>query len=104
MALAQLTEPGVKNWIRYALYLQKRKNDKVSNVIYNVCMLVVFVVGVGGILYYRYNDNQDSEARSVREQKRKEYIIDKLQRLAAVQSNNGMITSLPTFDNFVSQK
>tara|TARA_Y100000389_G_C17471266_1_gene531321 strand:- start:6567 stop:6881 length:315 start_codon:yes stop_codon:yes gene_type:complete len=104
MASAQLTEPGVKNWIRYALYLQKQKNDKVSNAMYNLCMLVVLVVGVGGFLYYRYSDSQDCEARSAREQKREKYIIDKLQRLAAVQSNKGMITSLPTFDDFVSQK
>lgn len=100
MVSANLTEPGVKNWIRYALYVQRMKRDKLTNILFNVGMLSILVLVVSLILYTRYKNNNTDEYRQEKSAQKEKYIIDKLQRLAAVQSNNGMITNLPTFESF----
>ena len=101
MVSANLTEPGVKKWIRYALYVQRMKRDRLSNILFNAGMLVVLVAVVSAVLYTRYKENNSDEHRQEKSAQKEKYIIDKLQRLAAVQSKNGMITNLPTFESFV---
>lgn len=101
MVSANLTEPGVRNWIRYALYVQRMKRDRLSNIVFNLGMLVILVAVVSIVLYSRYKVNNSDEHRQEKSAQKEKYIIDKLQRLAAVQSKNGMITNLPTFESFV---
>lgn len=101
MVSANLTEPGVKNWIRYAHYVQRMKRDRMSNIVFNVGMLVILVAVVSIVLYTRYKDNKSDQHRQEKSAQKEKYIIDKLQRLAAVQSKNGMITNLPTFESFI---
>ena len=100
MSQARLTEPGIKAWISHVLRHQREKQDKVTNAWFNLIMLATLVLTLAGGLSYRYKASKDPAMRERQEQQRKQYIIDKLQRLAAVQSNNGMITTLPTFDTF----
>lgn len=101
MVSANLTEPGVRNWIRYAFYVQRMKRDRLSNIVFNLGMLVILVTVVSIVLYSRYKDNNNDEHRQEKSAQKEKYIIDKLQHLAAVQSNNGMITNLPTFESFI---
>jgi hypothetical protein len=101
MSQARLTEPGIKAWISHVLRSQREKQDKVTNAWFNLVMLATLVFTLGAGLSYRYRTSKDPAIRERQEQQRKQYIIDKLQRLAAVQSRNGMITTLPTFDTFV---
>ena len=100
MAQARLTEPGIKAWISHVLRHQREKQDKVTNAWFNLIMLATLVLTIGAGLCYRYRTSKDPAIQERHEQQRKQYIIDKLQRLAAVQSRNGMITTLPTFDTF----
>ena len=101
MLQARLTEPGVKKWIRYALYVRRQQRDRIHNILFNAVMFLL-LVGIGCIfLYSRYHMGKDPKIKRDKQAKTGRYIQDKLQKLAAVQSNNGMITSLPTFDTFI---
>ena len=100
MVSADLTEPGVKKWIRHALHVQRSKRNKLINILFNVGMFLALATVVCSTLYVRYRSNNNQEERKEKSIKREQYIIEKLQRLAAVQSKHGMITTLPTFENF----
>ena len=100
MVCAKLTEPGIKAWIRGALRIQREKDDKTTNAWFNLLMLAGLVLVVGSVLSYRYDIYRDPVVQKRNEDSRKQYIMDKLQRLASIQSGRGMITSLPDFESF----
>ena len=58
-------------------------------------MAATFAVCVAGFLWYRYKGKMTPTERALRDRQKQEYIVGKLQKLAAVR--NKLITNLPKF-------
>jgi hypothetical protein len=96
-----LTEPGVKYWLTQTLKECRRFKDRNISIFFNVSMLVLFFVVVGGFLAYKYKGKPTQAELAEKNRKKQEYIVSKLQNLALIKNktNSRMITDLPTWDN-----
>lgn len=92
-----LCESGVKYFIRSSLKESHCLKEKHYNMIYNVAMMVSFVVCVTGFLWYRYKGKRSVEEQRLRDRQKQMYIVGKLQKLAAIKNKNNLITNLPKF-------
>ena len=90
-----LCESGVKYFIRSSLKESHRLRENYYNTIYNTFMLVLFILCVFGVLFYRYKGKLTIEERRLRDRQKQMYIIGKLQKLSA--NKNNLITNLPKF-------
>lgn len=94
-----LIEPGVKYFLSSTLKECKKFKDKNISIIFNISMTLLLVVIVGGFLVYRYKGQQNIQEEQLKQRKKHEYIISKLQNLALLKQQhykeNNMITDLP---------
>tara|TARA_Y100000768_G_scaffold383921_2_gene366937 strand:- start:1567 stop:1872 length:306 start_codon:yes stop_codon:yes gene_type:complete len=95
-----LCEPGIKYFVKKSLIDSHKFKERHSNIIYNVSMLLVFIITLGLILYYRYKGKLTHGERIIKNRRKKEYIVSKLQQLSAIKKNNNMITNLPSLNTF----
>ena len=95
-----LCEPGIKSFLRSSLNESHKFKEKYINFFFNLSMLLMFIVILGSMLYYRYKGRLTPNEIALKNRKKKEYIISKLQQLATIKKNNNMLTDLPTFDKF----
>ena len=103
-----LTEPGVKYFMNEVLKTCKENKTVFTNSVFNLVLFLIFVLVIGGFLYYKYRGRltPDEKEAILREQKQ-----DVLVRLNAlnvkIESNKkngaGMITNLPIWDMPSSQ-
>tara|TARA_Y100000287_G_scaffold185518_1_gene188988 strand:+ start:2891 stop:3235 length:345 start_codon:yes stop_codon:yes gene_type:complete len=96
-----LTEPGVKYWLTQTLKECRKFKDRNISVIFNISMLVLFFVVVGGFLTYKYKGKLTPSEIAEKNRKKQEYIVSKLQNIALIknQKSSTMITDLPTWSN-----
>ena len=98
-----LTEPGVTFFMSKVLKHCSQQKHMFSNLVFNVILFLVFVLIVGGFLYYKYRGKLTPEEK---EKKFREEKQDVLMRLNALNVNiekgkkNGanLITDLPMWD------
>ena len=94
-----LIEPGVKYFLSSTLKECRKFKDKHISLIFNVSMALLLIIIVGGFLVYRYKGEQNILEQQLKERKKHEYIISKLQNLALLKQQhykqNNMITDLP---------
>jgi hypothetical protein len=97
----KLTEPGVRSFVGKSLRDYHKYRDGFTSMIFNIGMLVGFIVVVSGVLYWRYRGRITPQEQAIRSREKKEYIFSKLQTLAAMKESvrPGMITNLPTWNN-----
>jgi hypothetical protein len=97
----RLTEPGIRSFVIKSLRDQHNFRDSVSSLVFNIVMLFIFVALMGGVLYWRYKGRITPQEQSRKNRIKKEYILSKLQTLAAAKKQNrpGMITNLPTWND-----
>lgn len=95
MTTPSLIEPGVKYFIGGTLKQCRKYKDKHISIFFNLGMIIVFILLFGSILLYRYKGNITASERYIKDRKKKEYIISKLQQLRAIKQNNSMITDIP---------
>lgn len=73
------------------------KNNYISY-IFNISMFVLFLILFGGILIYRYKGKLTPAEKEIKNRKKYEYIISKLQQVAYEKKrDSSLITDLPTW-------
>ena len=96
-----LIEPGVRYFLNGTLKECKKFKDNYISVIFNISMIILFIVVLGGWLLYRYKGKPTQAELELKNRKKQEYIISKLQQLAFDKKKNNpntsMITGLPYF-------
>ena len=96
-----LIEPGVRYFLNGTLKECKKFKDNYISVIFNISMIILFIVVLGGWLLYRYKGKPTQVEMELKNRKKQEYIISKLQQLAFDKKKNNpntsMITGLPYF-------
>ena len=99
---ASLIEPGIKYFIGSTLKECHRFKFTHYSVLYNIAMCLFFLVVVGGFLIYCYKGKLTPPEIELKNRKKQEYIISKLQQLALYKKKQSqtqsMITDLPTWE------
>jgi hypothetical protein len=91
----RLIEPGVKSFISSTLKDCRRLKDNYETIIFNISMFCIFIVVVGGFLLYHYRGKLTPAEIEIKNRKKQEYIVSKLQQMAHLRKNQGLITLLP---------
>lgn len=99
MGVPTLTEPGVKYFIGGTLKECRKYKNKYISQLFNLGMIIGFILFFGAILAYRYKGNITQEELNAKNRKKKEYIISKLQQLSAIKQQKRMITDIPMWNN-----
>ena len=96
-----LIEPGVRYFLNGTLKECRKFKDNYISIIFNISMILLMFLVIGGFLLYRYKGKPTPKEIELKERKKQEYIISKLQQLAYEKKKNTpnttMITGLPTF-------
>lgn len=96
-----LIEPGVRYFLNGTLKECRKFKDNYISIIFNISMIILLIVVIGGFLMYRYKGKPTQAEIELKERKKQEYIVSKLQQLAYEKKKNTpnttMITGLPTF-------
>ena len=90
-----LTEPGVKNFLHRSLIECKNYKNNYYSTMFNIIILLLFVLGITLLFIYRYNGGISKQEINSRNRKKQEYIFKKLQQLSTNKKNENLITDLP---------
>jgi hypothetical protein len=97
----KLIEPGVKYFLNGTLKECRKFKDKNETIFFNIYMACILTIVIGGFLLYRYKGKLTPVELEIKNRKKKEYIISKLNQLAYLRKtqgiDNNMITSLPSW-------
>jgi len=101
MTTPNLTEPGVKYWMKQTLKECRTFKDTNINYFYNIGLTVMLVSCVIIFLVFNYKGNITQSEMDERNRIKQEYIVSKLQQVSLVkkQRSTTMLTDLPTWDN-----
>lgn len=93
----RLTEPGVKYYMTETLKVCNVSKHKYFNIIFNVTSLVLLIIIISLILYYRYKGLPTQQEKLEQSNKKKAYILGKIQAMQKMKQNNSLdlITNLP---------
>ena len=104
---AELVAPGVRNFISGVLRQCRNTKDKYYTIIFNLSMITLFVVLIGGFLYYKYKGKPTQQEIQERKRKEQEYIMKKIgthietRKKQEIFKNidSTLITNLPNWNN-----
>jgi hypothetical protein len=102
--MPRLIEPGVSYFLKTTLKQCNDKKTSYFNAIFNLGLLFIFVLILGGLLVYKKNTKLTKKDKEKIQQENKNYIIGKIRTLREKEriKRNEIITSLPKFEsNFV---
>ena len=94
-----LIEPGTRYYIGGSLKECRKFKDKYITLLFNLGMIILFIIFFGSILMYRYKGNITPGEIELKNRKKKEYIISKLNQLGAIKQQKSMITDIPMWNN-----
>lgn len=103
-----LTEPGVKYFMNEVLKTCNERKSLFTNSIFNLVLFLLFVLIVGGFLYYKYRGKLTPEEKEAKMREQKQDILARLNALnVKIESTKkgvaNMITDLPMWDAPSSQ-
>jgi hypothetical protein len=75
----QLVEPNIVHVMNYQLLECNKKRVMKNTIIFNVSCGILILLIIGIILYIKYKGKQDIQTTIKRENKKREYILSKLQ-------------------------
>ena len=84
--------------LKYALKNSKDYRNKYINIIINIILFLIFIFIFGGFLLYKYKGKLTKEEIYEKNQLKKHYFFEKLQKyqLNKQKNNLNLITNLPT--------
>ena len=96
-----LIEPGVKYFIGETLKQCHSFKEQYKNMIFNVGLLVFFLIILGILLLYKYKGKLTPEEIEQKELNKKQYILSKIRNYqdAKLRSQQELITGLPHWEN-----
>jgi len=96
-----LVEPTFKYFTDITLKRCHKFKEQYSNFFFNIIVFILFIGGISILLINRYKGKLNTIDIDIKNRKKQEYIISKLQQLALIkkQNNDKLITDLPNFQN-----
>jgi hypothetical protein len=96
-----LIEPGVKYFLHQTLKQCHLVRDKFHNMVFNVGLLIGFLLILGIILLYKYKGKLTPLEIERKNKEKQQYILSKIQnyQMAKKKAHQELITGLPTWDN-----
>ena len=91
-----LVAPGVKCFFNESLKQSYSYRKKYEYIFYNLLGLFIFIIILGGILYYKYKGKLTTIEKQMKSNKDRAYILEKIK--AIPKKNTSMITNLPKWD------
>jgi hypothetical protein len=103
-----LTEPGVKYFMNEVLKTCNERKSLFTNSIFNLVLFLLFVLVVGGFLYYKYRGKLTPEEKEAKLREQKQDVLARLNALnikieSTKKGGANMITDLPMWDAPSSQ-
>jgi hypothetical protein len=103
-----LTEPGVKYFMNEVLKTCNERKSLFTNSIFNLVLFLLFVLIVGGFLYYKYRGKLTPEEKEAKLREQKQDVLARLNALnvkieSTKKGGANMITDLPMWDAPSSQ-
>ena len=96
-----LTEPGVKYFLNETLKQCHIIKNNFHNTIFNIGMLIFFLIILGAILLYKYKGRLTSVEIQQKNREKQQYILSKIKNFqeAKKRAHNELITGLPEWDS-----
>jgi hypothetical protein len=96
-----LTEPGVKYFLHETLKQCHIARDNFHNMIFNIGMLIAFVLVLGLILLYKYKGRLSHVELEKKNKDKQQYILTKIKKFQEAKRNahQELITGLPNWEN-----
>jgi hypothetical protein len=96
-----LTEPGVKYFLSEALKQSHIIRENFHNTLFNIGMLIFFLLILGAILVYKYKGKLTPVEISKNNNQKQQYILEKIKnfQIAKQRAQQELITGLPHWDN-----
>ena len=96
-----LTEPGVKYFLNNALKQSHLIKEKFYNTIFNIGMLLFFLIILGGILLYKYKGKLTPVEIANKNAVKKQYILERIKnfQISKLKAQQELITGLPQWEN-----
>ena len=94
-----LTEFTTKYYIRNSLKEVRILKDKYISIFANIFLFVLFILIIGGLLYYKYKGKLTPEQEVIKNNIKKQYIFEKLHHISyqKQKERQTLITNLPYF-------
>jgi len=96
-----LTKPGVKYFLNATLKQCHTFKESHHNMLFNISMLVGFLLLLGGLLLYKYKGRLTREEIREKEEEKKRYILSKIRNFkeAKLRAQQELITGLPHWES-----
>jgi hypothetical protein len=99
-----LLEPGMKYFVSKSLKQCHEFKDKYTSFFFNIGILGAFILILSLILLFKYKGKLTPQEKELKERKKQEYIISKLQTLSAYRTeqrkvSGDLITDLPSWND-----
>lgn len=96
-----LTEPGVKYFLNQALKQSHIIREKFHNTIFNIGMLIFFILILGFILIYKYKGKLTPIEIVKKNKEKQQYILERIKnfQIAKQKAHQELITGLPHWEN-----
>lgn len=97
-----LTEPGVKYFLNQSLKNAHVIREKFHNTIFNIGMLIFFLLILGGILVYKYKGKLTPTEQAQKDREKQQYVLERIKTFQASKqrAHQELITGLPQWTHF----
>ena len=102
-ASPSLIDPRVKNMVNAALQRAHETKKLFYNSLFNLGLLLFFLLLLGATLYYKYKGKPTPQEMLLRNREKEKYILQKIQtfQLERERMQQRLITGLPHWDNMI---
>jgi hypothetical protein len=96
-----LTEPGVKYFLNQALKQSHIIKEQFNNTIFNIGMLIFFLLILVFVLIYKYKGKLTPVEIAQKNKEKQQYILEKIKnfQIAKQRAQQELITGLPHWEN-----
>jgi hypothetical protein len=96
-----LTEPGVKYFLHQTLKQCHIVRDNFHNMVFNIGMLIAFLLILGLILLYKYKGRLTPIELEKKNKEKQQYILSKIKKFQQAKriAHQELITGLPNWEN-----
>ena len=97
----ELTEPGVKYFLYQTLKQCHIARDQFHNMVFNIGLLIAFLIILGLILLYKYKGKLTPVEVERKNKEKQQYILSKIKNFqeAKKAAHQELITGLPALDS-----
>jgi membrane protein insertase Oxa1/YidC/SpoIIIJ len=96
-----LTEPGTKYFLSQTLKQCHVIRDNFHNIVFNVGLLLFFLLVLGSILLYKYKGRLSPAEKQRKNVEQQQYVLSKIKKLQEAKkiAHQELITGLPNWNN-----